>query len=125
MARVLVIDENLLMRKLLRLLLEEEGHEVVEATSGRAGTKLLEEQLPQVVLTDLPLPQPEGLATIRALHQADPHVKIIAMFAKGCHMTLDVGSCAVEALGALRVLAKPFSRQELLGVVDTMLTSGV
>jgi DNA-binding response OmpR family regulator len=125
MARVLVIDDNLLMRKMLRLLLEEDGYEVVEAANGRVGTALCVEKPPQVVLTDMLVPQQDGLETIRALRQADPQVKIIAMSARGYSMTTDDVSYATEALGALRVLAKPFSCVELLDAVDTVLVSNV
>lgn len=125
MACVLVIEDNLLMRKMLRTLLEEEGHEVVEAADGQAGAERFREQPPDVVITDLLMPQKEGLETIRELCREDPQVKIIAMSARSRSVTTDDVLYAAGECGARRTLAKPFSRSDLLGAVDAVLAVGV
>jgi DNA-binding response OmpR family regulator len=121
MAYVLVIDDNLLMRKMLRALLEEEGHEVVEAAAGQAKSELFGEQLPDVVITDLVIPPREGLETIRELRRKDPQVKILAMAAKDRSLTPEDIVRATGDYGARWTLPKPFSRADLLGAVDAVL----
>jgi DNA-binding response OmpR family regulator len=112
------------MRKMLRVLLEEEGHEVGEVTNAQAGAELVGIQQPDVVITDLGLPRRAGLETVRALRKHGPLVKILAMTAidPRRETSEEIGRVAGE-YGACRTMLKPFSRAHLLGAVEALLVS--
>lgn len=120
MARVLIIDDEEQVRKLIREVLEEAGHEVVEARNGREGMKLYEANPADVVITDLVMPEQEGLETITGLRRRFPAVKIIAI--SGAQQKLDLDLLYVaEKLGAIRTMEKPFEMQKLVALVEELL----
>lgn len=120
MARVLIIDDEEQVRKLIREVLEEAGHEVVEARNGREGMKLYEANSTDVVITDLVMPEQEGLETITGLRRRFPAVKIIAI--SGAQQKLDLDLLYVaEKLGAIRTMEKPFEMQKLVALVKELL----
>jgi CheY-like chemotaxis protein len=116
MARILVIDDEQEMRDLLRWMLEREGYEVVTAEDGKEGLRLYRENLADLIITDLIMPEMEGIETILALKHDFPGVKVIAMSGGG-HVGPDPYLKIAEGVGAIRVFAKPFSREELLEAV--------
>src|SRR5207249_2818281 len=116
MARVLVIDDEEQVVKLIREVLEGAGHEVLEARNGREGMKLYEAKPTDLVITDLVMPEQEGLETITALSRRFPGVKIIAI--SGAQQKLDLDLLYVaEKLGALRTLEKPFDIHKMADLV--------
>lgn len=120
MARVLVIDDEEQVRKLIRDVLEEAGHKVVEARNGREGMNLYEANPTDVVITDLVMPEQEGLETITGLRRRFPAVKIIAI--SGAQQKLDLDLLYVaEKLGALRTMEKPFEISKLVALVQELL----
>lgn len=120
MARILVIDDEEQVVKLIREVLEGGGHEIVEARNGREGMKLYEAKPTDLVITDLVMPEQEGLETITALRLRFPAVKIIAI--SGAQQKLDLDLLYVaEKLGALRTLEKPFDIHRLAGLVKELL----
>jgi CheY-like chemotaxis protein len=119
-ARILVIDDEPQVRAMLRQMLERGGYEVLEAEEGRAGIKLYQEQAPDLIITDILMPGKEGIETILALRKAHPSVKIIAISGGGRMGKLDVLPIA-KSFGAVRTLAKPFEREELLEAVQSVL----
>ena len=78
--RVLVIDDDEQMRKLLRQVMEWAGYEVMEAEDGRAGMKMQQKLQADLVITDLIMPEQEGLETITALKNLYPAVLIIPIW---------------------------------------------
>ena len=118
--RILVIDDEEPVRDLLRQMLEKEGYGVEEAPNGVAGMKLLRDHLADLVITDLFMPEKEGIETMMEVRKCFPQVKIIAMSGGGRTGTLDFLPMA-ESFGAQRTLAKPFERKELLEAVRTVL----
>jgi CheY-like chemotaxis protein len=120
MTRILVIDDEPQVRAMLRQMLEREAYEVVEAEEGGEGMKLYQEQPPDLVITDILMPGKEGIETILALRKAYPEIKIIAISGGGRMGKLDVLPIA-KSFGAVRTLAKPFEREELLEAVRTVL----
>jgi CheY-like chemotaxis protein len=79
MSSVLVIDDADPVRKVLKRMLEEDGHEVVEAPDGESGIRLFRERNIDLVITDIIMPKKEGIETIIELKQEFPEIKIIAM----------------------------------------------
>ena len=120
MARVLVIDDEEQVRTLIREVLEGAGHEVMEAGNGREAMKLYEANPTEVVITDLVMPEQDGLETIRELRRRFPAVKIIAVSGAQQKLNLDLLYVA-EKLGALRTLEKPFDIRKLVALVEELL----
>lgn len=121
MARVMVIDDDEVVRMTLTLVLEKAGHEVVAAEDGRKGMALFKMNPADVVLTDIYMPNQEGLATIMALRRTCPAVKVVAISGGGANAGLDVLPVA-EALGADRALRKPVNPKELIAMIESLTT---
>lgn len=116
MKRILVIDDDSQTRQMLRQALERAGYSVVEARDGAEGLQYYQENPADLVITDILMPEKEGLETIRELREKFPSVKIIAISGGGRTGKLDFLPVA-KKLGALRTLYKPFPLQELLDAV--------
>ncbi len=120
MARILVIDDDDAFRPMVKQMLEQAGHEVLEAADGKRGVELYQNETPDLVITDLIMPEQEGIETIIGLIKEDPKAPVIAMSGGGRFTGIDVLGSA-RKFGAKQTLAKPFKRSELLEVVDEVL----
>ncbi|MDY6987587.1 MAG: response regulator [Thermodesulfobacteriota bacterium] len=121
-ARILVIDDDIGIRAMLRRLLEGAGYDVAEASDGRQGIRLYRQDPADLVITDLIMPEKEGLETIRELRRDFPHVKILAISGGG-RVSPDEYLHMAKSFGAKRTLAKPFDPKELLEVVHELISS--
>jgi DNA-binding response OmpR family regulator len=119
MARVLVVDDEELMREAVRLALEQDGHEIFEAENGMAGLRLFAQQRPDVVITDLIMPQKEGIETIRDLRKKYPDSKIIALSGRG-GISLNANLERAIHVGADAALLKPCDFDELRDTVKRL-----
>jgi CheY-like chemotaxis protein len=119
-ARVLVIDDDALLRRALRAVLEVAGYDVIEAADGAAGLRVQREQGADLFLVDLFMPEVDGLEFIRRLRADLPHAKIIAMSGRGRTGQTDILRMAA-ASGASRTLRKPFEPRELLTAIRELL----
>jgi CheY-like chemotaxis protein len=120
MALILVIDDQVVMRRTIRRILTAAGHDVLEAENGAAGLKILRERTPDLVITDLIMPEKEGIETILEIRRDQLATKILAMTGSG----LDQRSIYLDAarkLGADEVVRKPFRTADLLVIVERML----
>jgi CheY-like chemotaxis protein len=122
MALVLVIDDAVVMRDLVRRMLAQTSHSVIEAEDGEAGLTLFSRHRPDVVITDLFMPNKEGIETIRDIRRTKGSTKIIAM--SGGATQGDGYLTAAKELGADAVLAKPFGRRDLLALIDQLFHPG-
>ncbi len=122
LARILVIDDDDQMRDLLQAILEREGYEVIIAEDGKIGTRLFQQNLPDLVLTDLLMPEKEGIETIMDLKREYPETKIIAISGGGNHVGPDNYLKLARKIGANYALKKPFERKELLETIDVVLS---
>lgn len=120
MARILVVDDEDLVRLTLRQMLEASGHEVIEAANGRQGVALQAENVVDLVVTDIIMPEQEGIETIVQLRRKNPSLKIIAISGGGRLRNMDFLKIAAN-VGADATLTKPFSTQELTDMVDRCL----
>lgn len=123
MAKILVIDDEELARYTVVTILRSAGHEVSEAENGDWGLRQLRSQPADLVITDIIMPEKEGIGTILELKQRHPHVKIVAMSGGGRTVNLDYLGKA-QKLGAHAAIAKPFTKDELLTVVAACLDGG-
>ena len=119
MARILVIDDDALLRRAIRVALEAAGYEVIEAGDGDAALHVYREQGADLLLVDLFIPEPDGLEVIRTVRAEVPGAKIIAMSGGGS-LKLDL-LAAAAAFGASRTLWKPFVPDVLLAAVRELL----
>ena len=122
MARILVVDDEQPVREVVRRLLELAGHEVAEAANGAIAVSMSQDADYDLFLTDMYMPEQEGIETIPLLRDAVPHAKVVAMSGGGC---LGKGSLLDMArkLGADATLAKPFGPDELVRCIEATLAS--
>lgn len=119
-AKILVIDDEEMVRKTVRAVLDVAGYDVIEAADGAAGLRLLREQGADLVLVDIFMPKLDGLEVIRSVRADLPETKIIAMSGGGQHGNTDMLTAAAT-FGASRTLRKPFQPRELLAAVGDLL----
>jgi DNA-binding NtrC family response regulator len=120
MAHILLIDDDELFRKMLRATLEQMGHTVTEARDGKEGLALHQLKPADLVITDLIMPEKEGIEMILALHRLQPGLKIIAMSGGGRLPAKDHLHIA-KKLGAAWVLAKPFAQEAMAIAIAELL----
>ena len=120
MAVVLVIDDDKQIRLLIRRILENEGHTVHEAADGKNGILLLQQNSIDLVITDIIMPEKEGLETIIDIRHDFPKMKILAISGGGKTGLPDFLPAA-KKFGAHKTLPKPFGKQELLEAVNDLL----
>jgi len=120
MATILVIDDNDLVRASTRSILETEGYVVDEADDGDAGIARAKSSAPDLILTDIVMPNKEGIEMIRDLRRRGYDGPIIAMSGGGRLDAAEVLELAGK-LGADACIAKPFKKAELLAMVRACL----
>ncbi len=120
MARILIIDDDESIRSLLQLMLERIGHTTEVAANGREGLEKIREAGFDLVITDLIMPEKEGIKTIQELRRTHPALKIIAMSGGGRIGSHDYLPLA-RLLGASRTLPKPFDSDQLAAAVTEVL----
>lgn len=125
MARILIIDDDHAVRTVLRLTLVLSGHAVTEAPNGREGLAVLDRgDSHDLVITDIIMPDFDGLELLLELRRRGSPVKIIAM-SGGSRASAADHLHKARLLGAQRVLAKPFTREILLLTIREVLSPGV
>ncbi len=120
MEKILVIDDEPVIRILLRQLFEQAGYEVLDACDGKQGVACFKNQNPDLVITDLIMPEEEGLEAIKQIKQLKPDAKIIAISGGG------VGSAQIyldlaKRMGAQHTFEKPFDAKQVLATVQALL----
>ena len=118
-ATILIIEDEEPTRLLLRTMLEAAGHEVREASNGRIGLALYRDRPPDLVITDIRMPEMSGLDMILELTREFLNAKVIAISGEqGEEHVLGVA----KLLGARQTLHKPFSMEQLLNAVRYEIT---
>jgi CheY-like chemotaxis protein len=122
MATILLVEEERIVRHLLRSILEEAGHGVIEACDGADALAQYQSHQTDLILTDLMMPRKEGLTFIAEVQRQFPYAKIAAMTSGG-------GTLApvdeARPLGVSSVLRKPLDLEELLNVIERELIEAV
>lgn len=120
MPKILIIDDNDDLRDTLVVLLEDQDYSVISANDGDSGVRAFDQVRPDLVLTDVIMPNSDGVEAIRRIRAIDPEARIVAM--SGGSMTgNDYQLRMAEEAGAMEVLAKPFEVDELVTVVERCL----
>jgi len=121
MARILVIDDQLHIRNIIKEFLSIDKHTVDLAENGKVGLKLAGENVYDLVITDVVMPERDGLEVIISLKQLFPHVRIIVMSGGAARFDIEFLLKTAKALGADRMLPKPLDFTKLQGVVNGLL----
>ncbi|HVA14099.1 MAG TPA: response regulator [Stellaceae bacterium] len=122
MKKILVIDDNMVVRNTIVQMLESEGYEVVSAEDGRRGLCVFRAEHPDLVVTDIIMPEKEGIETIRDIRGEAPDAKIIAISGGGRIGNTDFLKIARQ-LGASDVVAKPLDPDHFLEIVKSCLAA--
>src|SRR5210317_1861287 len=117
MAKILLIDDEEGMRRWTSHFLNTSGHDAITATDGQPGIELARQIEFDLVITDIIMPDKEGLETIMELKKEHPNLPIVAMSGGGHMHSEDILEMALS-LGAVATLQKPFTGDELLEMID-------
>ncbi len=117
MARILIVDDDPALLRLLSLRLHYEGHTVIEADSGAAALATLDHELPHIMITDLRMPGMDGLALFAAVHRRMPLMPVLMLTANG---TIPDAVSAMQR-GVFGYVTKPFEGMELMREVNRAL----
>ena len=117
MARILIMDDDASVRLALRKLLEKMGHAVEEAPNAVEGAKLYNESVPDLIITDLLMPERDGVEALIDLHARHPNIKTIVISGEAPEF-LPIA----EDLGAHYTIAKPFKNQDIIDTVTRLLS---
>lgn len=120
MASILLIDDDAGVRRFVSAVLQRAGHKVLEAADGLKGLRALAENSVDLVITDLIMPEKEGLETIHELRQTGSKVGILAISGGFPGNPLNILDMA-KRIGADAALGKPFTPSELLDAVERLL----
>ena len=120
MTRILVMDDDVLVLDMLYESLTREGYNVLRASNGEQGLKLFRQEPVDLIITDLFMPEKEGIETIIEIRQDFPDVKIIAISGGGRIGTKDYLRMA-KILGVQRTFTKPVARDQLLDAIKELI----
>ncbi len=123
MAKILLVDDDCQVRAMLKLTLEREGHQVVEAENGVEAVAKYQPDAIDLVITDIVMPEKEGIETIMELRSMDPLVKIIAISGGGRINPDDYLNWA-RRFGVRFTFTKPVAREQLRDAIDELMGTG-
>ncbi len=122
MARILLIDDEQQIRDLLKEVLEQNGHEVIECCKGTEGVRQYKQSLFNLVIMDMLLPDKQGFEILKELKQHHSQVNVLAIsggfFSDADDTVLDIA----HRLGVGKALAKPFELTDFLATVNQLLS---
>ena len=120
MPRILLVDDDAQVRSMLKKTFEREGYEVVEAGDGQQAVELYDPDTIDVVVTDIVMPEKEGIETIREIKTKNQQAKIIAISGGGRIKPADYLNWA-QRFGVEATFTKPIRRQDILDAVASLL----
>ncbi|HBI56231.1 MAG TPA: two-component system response regulator [Firmicutes bacterium] len=120
MADILICDDSVFMRLVLKKLLEENGHHIVgEASDGEEAVELYKTLRPELTTMDITMPKQDGLQAVKVIHNINPTAKVIMVTAIGQQPVI------LKALqtGAVDFIVKPFDSQQIISTINKVLVS--
>jgi len=120
MKKILVIDDEQPIRSLLKTMLEREGFDIMTASDGKEGMKLFKKEAFDLVITDIVMPEKEGIELIMELKKGYPDTPVIAISGGGRNSSESYLNVA-KLLGAVAILQKPVEKEKLLTAVKKAL----
>lgn len=122
MARILIIDDETAIALMLKKLVEKAGHEAQMAVNGNEGLELFDTFKPDLLITDIIMPEKEGLELIFELRRKNPELKIIAISGGG-RFQYEGYLNSAKHLGANMVFQKPLELKELMNSISNLLSA--
>jgi DNA-binding NtrC family response regulator len=119
MGKVLVIDDDPQVRRAVRRLIEMEGHEVAEAENGKVALRQLANDPADLVITDIYMPEMDGIELLAQLRETLPEARLVAMSGGGVLPAYHMLGAA-KALGAIAVIEKPFDIEAVRVHLDAL-----
>lgn len=119
MPSIIVIDDDNLVRRTLATILERDGHAVRGASNGRDALALIRSEPPDILITDIIMPEMDGISFIREIRASLPAMKILAISGGGRASNLEFLELA-KSMGADDILRKPIDRKKLLAAVAAL-----
>jgi YesN/AraC family two-component response regulator len=116
---ILVVDDEPMIREGLKVALEMEGHRAFTACDGNEAIRMVNENKPQLVITDIIMPESDGIEVICTVKEQNPDIKILAISGGGRINAKDHLRIA-QQLGAAGVLAKPFTTEDLICEINRL-----
>jgi DNA-binding response OmpR family regulator len=120
MSKILIIDDEVHILLMLKKMLERAGYEVDIASNGTEGLDLFRKDLPDLVITDIIMPEKEGLETIREMRKENAELKILAMSGGG-KISAENYLDTAKIFGASGIIEKPFNQSRLLSIVEGLM----
>ena len=120
MSKILIIDDDELVLDMMQASLQEEGYEVTVAVNGDEGIKRYREDPADVVITDVIMPEKEGISTLLELKLEFPGANVIVMSGGG-RMSADGYLSTAKTLGANFTFQKPVEHEQLINAIETLL----
>jgi CheY-like chemotaxis protein len=122
MTRVLIVDDEKSIRLTLQAFLERAGFDVNVAADGKEALRTVEAWKPNIVVTDIVMPEEDGLALVRHLRERFPEIPFVVM--SGANFSNDFHLGVAKAFGASAVLRKPFDNEELVAILHAIERDG-
>ena len=124
MARILVVEDNRALQILLKETLDKGKHQVITAIDGQEGLTTAQENIFDLIISDLMMPRMDGIELIREIRKENNEVGIIAISGGDTPATVSLLETA-RLVGADAALSKPFKKQQLLDTVEKVLRTAV
>lgn len=120
MSKILIVDDDQQLRDMLRQFLDWEGFDVIESSDGEKALRILHEYKVDIMITDIIMPEKDGISLVRDLRKQYPDLKIIAISGGSRHIDPQNPLKIVEKMGVDRTFTKPFQLSELLDAVKEL-----
>ncbi len=121
MKRILLVDDVPAVRLSIRATLEAVGYQVLEASDGKEALSLLDSQVVDLIVTDLWMPNLDGVELLKCLRAANANIRVIAISGGGMRKPIDVSAALAQTWGADAVLYKPFDNDDLVAEIKRLI----
>jgi len=121
MKKICVIDDDSQCNQMICMLLKDSGYEVISAPNGAEGLRLFMKERPDLVITDLYMPEKEGLETVMEMRQMDKQLRILVISGGSPNVSMSEMLNTAKMFGADATLAKPFAIDTFLHTVKGLL----
>jgi DNA-binding response OmpR family regulator len=119
--KIVVIDDDILGNQMVCRVLKNAGYEVSSAFNGAQGLKIFKKERPDLLITDLYMPEKDGLETIMELRQMDKEIRILAISGGSLNINVIDMLESAEVFGADAIMAKPIQIESFLNKVKELL----
>lgn len=121
MAKLLVVDDEPSIRRIIQLMLKGSGHKLFTASNGLEAMQILDKESIDLVILDIVMPEQGGLETIMQIKNTHPGIKLIIISGK-VPVENDAFRNLVDQYGAARVFDKPFEKEEIMKTIEQLLS---